>query len=181
VFCWHLCLLSSLITFTKKNETKELLNNIRSELIQNKHFEEEQYAYHQKVLRSIDSALANTEIQKKIVSNGEFHLKYIAPEGILYRYLDDVAWEVAKSHNISSRVSLKTISMLTYIYQAQARIMKSEDEVAKVLLSSESRKPENIRVTLILIRDNYKGWAVDRAPGLLKQYDDAIKVLDQEK
>jgi len=165
----------------EKNETKELLNNVRNELITNKRFEEEQYAYHQKVLRSIDSALENPEMQKKIVSTGEFHLQYIAPEGVLYRYLDDVAWEVAKSHNISSRVSLKTISMLTYIYQDQARIMKSEDEVAKVFLSSESRKPENVRVTLILIRDNYKGWAVDRAPGLLKQYDKAIKILGDEE
>ena len=165
----------------EKRETNELLNNVRNELIINKRFEEEQYAYHQKVLRSIDTALASPEIQKKIVSNDEFHLQYIAPQGVLYRYLDDVAWEVAKSHNISSRVSLKTVSMLTYIYQDQARIMKSEDEIAKVFLSSESRKPENAHVTLILIRDNYKGWAVDRAPGLIKQYDEAIKVLGDEK
>jgi hypothetical protein len=164
----------------EKNETKDLLNNIRNELIANKKAETEQYAYHQKVLKTIDSALVNPEFQQKIISGGEFHLYYIAPRGVLYRYLSAVAWEVAKGHNISSKVSLGTISMLTNIYEDQARIMKVEDEIAKVILSPESRKTENARVTLILMRDNYQGWAVDRAPGLLKQYDDAIKSLGEE-
>ena len=163
-----------------KNETRDLLNNIRNELIANKKAETEQYAYHQRVLRSIDSALVRTDLQKKIVSNDEFHLKYIAPHGVLYRYLDDIAWEVAKNHNISSRIGFKTIKLLTYIYEDQARIMKAEDEIAKVFLSRDAGKVENAHATLILIKNNYKGWAVDRAPGLLKQYDEAIKLLDEE-
>ncbi len=163
-----------------KNETRDLLINIRNELISNKKAEAEQYAYHLRVIRSIDSALVNPELQKKIVSNDEFHLKKIAPDGVLYRYLDDIAWEVAKNHNISSRISFRTIKMLTYIYQDQARIMKAEDEIAKVFLSREAGKVENAHATLILIKNNYKGWAVDRAPGLLKQYDKAIKLLGEE-
>ncbi|HEY2580899.1 MAG TPA: hypothetical protein VGI43_03790, partial [Mucilaginibacter sp.] len=134
-----------------------------------------------KVLRSIDSALANPEIQKKIVSNDEFHLNKIAPQGVLYRKLTNAAWEIAKSHDILSKIDFKTVRLLTYIYQDQDRIMKLEDEIAKVIFSSDSRKTENTRLTLILIRDNYKGWAVDRAPGLLYQYDQAIKLLGEEK
>jgi hypothetical protein len=163
----------------EKKDTGELITNIRNELITNRKLEVEQYAYQLKVLKAIDSAMASTEMQKKIVSNGEFHLNYIAPAGILYRVFDDAAWEVAKSHNISSKVDIKTIYMLTNIYTDQVRIMKVEDEVAKVIFSPESRKPENARTTLILIRDNYKGWAVDRANGLLYQYDQAIKALDK--
>ena len=161
-------------------ETRDLLDNIRKELKINRMFEKEQYAYHQQVLRSIDSALASPELQKKIVSNDEFHLKYIAPHGVIYRYLDDVAWEIAKSHNISSKVDIKTMYLLTYIYQDQARIMKVEDEIAKVFLSREAGKVENAHATLILIKNNYRGWAVDRVPGLLEQYDKAIKLLAKE-
>ncbi|MDB4901229.1 MAG: hypothetical protein JWQ63_510 [Mucilaginibacter sp.] len=109
--------------------TKDLLNSIRAELIVNKKFEEEQYAYHLKVLRSMDSALMSPEIQKQIVFNDEFHITRIAPQGVLYRYLNDVTWEVAKSHDVLSKVNLKTITMLTYIYQKQARIMKAKDEI----------------------------------------------------
>jgi hypothetical protein len=165
----------------EKNETKELLRNVRNELMANKKAETEQYAYHLQVLKSIDSALVNVDLQKKIVSNDEFHLKYIAPQGVMYRYLDDIAWEVAKNHNISAKVSFPTVKMLTYIYQDQARIMKAEDEIAKVFLSRDAGKVENAHATLILIKNNYKGWAVDRAPGLLKQYDKAIKVLGEEE
>ena len=164
----------------EKNETRDLLVNIRRELKVNRMLEKEQYAYHQQVIRSIDSALASPELQKKIVSNDEFHLQYIAPHGVLYRYLDDVAWDVAKSHNISSKIDIKTMYLLTYIYQDKARIMKVEDEIAKVFLSREAGKVENAHATLILIKNNYRGWAVDRAPGLLKQYDKAIKLLGDE-
>jgi hypothetical protein len=121
------------------------------------------------------------EIQKQIVFNDEFHITRIAPQGVLYRYLNDVAWEVAKSHDVLSKMNLKTITMLTYIYQDQARIMKAEDEIAKVFLSREAGKVENAHATLILIKNNYKGWAVDRVPGLLKQYDKAIRLLEEEK
>jgi hypothetical protein len=31
------------------------------------------------------------------------------------------------------------------------------------------------------IRDNYKGWAFDRAPGLIHQYAEAIKAVDDYK
>ena len=163
----------------EKKETRELLENIRRELVTNKQYETEQYAYHLKVLRSIDSAIKDPAIQKKIVYDDEFHLKAVAPHGVLYHYLDDVAWEVAKGHDISSKVNLKTIALLTYIYQDQARIMKVEDEIAKVFLTREAGKPENAHATLILMRDNYLGWAVDRVPGLLKQYDEAIALLDK--
>ncbi|HEY4322446.1 MAG TPA: hypothetical protein VGN20_00630 [Mucilaginibacter sp.] len=165
----------------EKRETQDLINNIRTELETNKKFETEQYAYQLKVLRSIDSALANPEIQKTIVSNDEFHLKKIAPEGILYRKLNNAAWEIAKSHDILSKIDFKTVQVLTYIYQDQDRIMKVEDEVAKVIFNEDSRKTEDAHLTLMLIRDNYNGWAVDRAPGLLKQYDKAIKLLEEEK
>jgi hypothetical protein len=167
-------------TLHEKKETKDILNNIRAELIQNKKRETEQYAYDLKILKSIDLALTNPDIQKKIVSNDEFHLTYIVPDGVLYRYLNDVAWEIAKSHNISSKISFKTVSLLTRIYGEQARIMKVEDEVAKVFLSREAGKVENAHATLILIKNNYRGWAVDRAPGLLKQYDEAIELLNNE-
>lgn len=163
----------------EKKQTNELLDNIRNELITNKKYAQEQYTYNQRVMRSIDSALADPAIQKKIINNDEFHLKYIAPQGVLYRFFDDVAWELAKSRNISSKLNIKTISMLSNIYADQTRIMKVEDEVGKVILSREARKPENAHATLVLIRDNYSAWAVDRAPALISRYDEAIKALEK--
>jgi len=162
----------------ESSETKQLLQDIRSELIKNKALVQEQYIYHQHVLKNIDSALADPRFQQQIVSNSEFHIQLLAPHGLRYRYLSDIAWQVAKLHDIASKIDLEDISLLTYIYQEdQDHIMKSEDEIAKVILDRPSRNTANIRETLILMRDNYLGWAVDRVPGLLQQYDKAIEKL----
>ena len=164
-----------------KKETNEILGNIKQELINNKKAEEDLYSYQKKILRNIDSALTHKDFQQKIIANDEFHLDYIAPEGVVNRDLNSVAWDVAKSHNITSKASFELIAKLTDIYDNQARIDKVEEKVAAVLLSRESRKPENIHATLILMRDNYKGWAFDRAPVLIARYDEAIKMLDEDK
>jgi hypothetical protein len=164
----------------EKNETHELLKNIKEELIKNKKAEQEQYTYQKMVLKNIDSALKSKEFQQKIINNDEFHLKPLAPDGIIYRDLSTVAWDVAKSNNITSKADFKLVSELTGIYLDQARIDKLEDKVADVFLRYESRKQENIRTTLILMRDNYKGWAFDRAPGLIARYDETIKLMESE-
>ncbi|HTE01381.1 MAG TPA: hypothetical protein VK668_18975 [Mucilaginibacter sp.] len=163
-----------------KKETREIMTNIKEELIKNKKAEEEQYAYQKMVLKNIDSALKSKEFQQKIISNDEFHLKYLAPDGILYRDLSTVAWDVAKGHNITSKINFDLVSKLTSIYADQARIDKLEDKVADVFLKYESRRQENIHASLVLMRDNYKGWAFDRAPGLIFKYGEAIKLMEKE-
>ncbi|MFI5160614.1 MAG: hypothetical protein ACHQHN_05020 [Sphingobacteriales bacterium] len=165
----------------EKSETRELLNNIKEELIKNKQAETDQYNYQKMILKNIDSALKSKSFQQKILSNDEFHLDYIAPEGVVNRDLNTVAWDIAKSHNITTKASFALIAKLTDIYNNQARIDKVEEKVAEVILSREARKPENIHATLVLMRDNYKGWAFDRAPAQIARYDSAIKMLEEEK
>jgi hypothetical protein len=163
----------------EKKETNEILRNIKDELIRNKKAEEEQYAYQKMVLKNIDSALKSKNFQQKIIENDEFNLSLIAPDGVLYRDLSTVAWDVAKSRDITTKADFKLISKLTDIYANQARIDKLEDKIADIFLKYESRKQENIHVSLILMRDNYKGWAFDRAPSLIAKYDEAIKMMDK--
>jgi hypothetical protein len=166
--------------FTKIHEdkqTSEILHQLRQELINNNNAEEIQYQYHLQVLHNIDSALKNEKYRKAFMDSGWVHLSVIAPQGVIRKDLDDVAWQVAKENNIVSKLNLKTYSLLTDIYDNQQRIVKSEDEIGKVLLSYDSRKPENAKTTLILMNDNYHAWAVDRAPVLLTKYKKAIKEL----
>ncbi len=161
----------------ENNETKALLKDVREELIHNEDVEKRVYSYQQSVLSKIDSALKDTHMQQEIVSNGVFNLNRIAPEGIGYPDLSDIAWQIAKQHNITSKISLEDVSLLTYIYQEQEHIIRSEQEVAKVFFDRQSRDPLKARETLILMRDNYRGWSVDRAGSLLKLYEKAINKL----
>ncbi len=166
--------------FTKIHEnqqTREVLHQLRQELINNNESEEIQYRYHLKVLQNIDSALHYEKFRKTFLDSGQVHLQAIAPDGVLREDLNDIAWQVAKQNDIFSKLNLETYRLLTDIYDNQARIAKSEDEIGKLLLSFESREPENSKSTLILMRDSYKAWAVDRAPALLNKYKRAIAEL----
>jgi hypothetical protein len=162
-----------------ERRTKEVLHQLKEELTANKKAEEEQYAYHLQVLNNIDSALHHPQFAKKFINDsGEIDLtNTIAPHGVLRHDLNDVAWQIVKQNNIFSKINLDTYSLLTDIYDNQQRITNSELEIGHVLLSFESRKPENLRTTLILVRDNYRGWAVERAPNLLRLYQQAIDKL----
>ena len=159
----------------EKENTRSILKSVVTELNQNKISIREMSSYNLQVLDKIDTALGNKNLQQQIVSNDEFHLNVIAPHGVLYRYLDNEAWTIAKNNNIMSKVDVETISILTKVYEDQNRVMKVEDEVANVILRGESRDPEKIHLTLTLIRDIYHAWAVDRTKLLLQRIDDAIK------
>src|SRR4051812_7989916 len=126
----------------EERRIKEVLHQLREELIENKKAEEIQLAYHQQVLKNIDSALHNPSFAQKVIkANGELNLSgTLAPHGVLRRDLNDVAWQVAKQNNIFSKIDLSTYSLLTDIYANQQRITNSELEIGHVLLSFESRK-----------------------------------------
>jgi hypothetical protein len=164
----------------QRENTKSLLKSIVVELNHNKKAIQEMHEYNLQVLSKIDSALLKRYLQDKIVSNDEFHLEEIAPQGVLYRYLDNEAWTIAKNNNIMSKIDIESISILTRVYDDQDRMSKVEDEVAKVIFDRASRDPAQVHKTLILIRDIYHGWAVDRVPGLLSKIDSAIGEIESD-
>jgi hypothetical protein len=163
----------------ERHHTSEVLKSLREELLENDSMEIVQYAYHLKVLNNIDSALSHPEFSKQFINNGIIHLKAIAPDGVIRNDLNDVAWQSAKQSNIVSKIDLATYSLLTNIYDNQARITNSEQLIGSVLLSRESRTDSDNRITLILMRDNYHAWTVDRAPALLDNYRKAIEILKE--
>ncbi len=162
----------------EKENTRNTLKNISVELSHNKKAIQEMNEYNLQILTKIDAALVNKKLQDELISNDEFHLKVIAPQGVLYRYLDNEAWTIAKNNNVMSKVDGETIAMLTKVYEDQGRMMKVEDEVAKVIFDRASRDPKQVHTTLILIRDIYHGWAVDRTGDLLQKIDNTIKKVD---
>jgi hypothetical protein len=159
------------------NQLHTLLRQLRQEIISNNQSEGDQYQYHLKIMRRIDSAMRFPEYAQKFINHGEVHLNVIVDSGVLRHDLNDVGWQAAKQNNIISKIDFSLYGLLTDIYDNQERIKKSEDEIGKVLLSWESRKPENLRMTLILMRDNYFAWEMERAPGLLNKYKKAIDAL----
>jgi hypothetical protein len=163
----------------ENQQAKEIVKGLRAELSENERLETEQYAYHLQVLKNIDSALHYTDYQKKFIDNGMIDFDIIAPRGVLLHDLNDVAWQVAKQANIISKIGNTEYGVLTNIYDNQERFLNLEREIAAVILSRESRMAADNRITLILVRDNYTGWVVSRAPALLNNYRKAIQMLEK--
>ena len=165
----------------ERENTRNLLKNIIVELKHNKKAIQEMHAYNLQVLCKIDSVLINKKLQAELVSNDEFNLNVIAPEGILYRSFDKEAWTVAINSNIMSKMDIESVTILTKLYEQQDEIVKVEDEAARIIFDRSSRDPKMVHQTLILIRDIYHGWAVDRVPGLLYIIDKAINNIEFEE
>ena len=68
-----------------------------------------------------------------------------------------------------SKIDFQTYSLLTDIYNNQERFLNLEPDFAKILISYESRKPENLQITLTLVHDAVYGWIVERTPSLIKK------------
>jgi hypothetical protein len=166
-------------TLHEKQQTKEILHQLKEELVVNKNFAILQYKYHQQIFRNIDSAKKDAAYGRKFLENGEIHFSVIAPKGALLRDLNDVAWQAAKQNNVVSKIDLATYSLLTDIYNNQDRIGKLEDGLGKIILTYESRRPENLQLTLTLIHDAYYAWVVERTPNLINLYQQAIDKLEQ--
>ena len=162
----------------EKENTRNIMKSIVAELKQNKTSLQEMNLYNLQVLNNIDSVIVNKKLQQQLVSDDAFKLKVIAPQGALYRYLNNEAWTIAKNNNIMSKVDIETLTILTKVYEDQSRVMKVEDEVAKVILNRDSRDLAKIHSTLIIIKDIYHAWAVDRNEGLLQRIEEAIKKVE---
>jgi hypothetical protein len=166
--------------FHEQQHTRDIIQGLKEELSENYRMEKEQYAYHTQIVLRIDSALVDTVKQKKFIVNGVIQLDKLIPQGVLLHDLNDIAWQVAKENNIISKIDLKTYGLLADIYANQERIKNTEPEIANVLLSRESRTAVSNRITLILLKDNYIGWAIGRAPQLIEKYRKALEELSKE-
>jgi hypothetical protein len=161
-----------------RENTHSLIREISQELRQNRKNILEIKDYDAGILGKINQALTNKSLQDSIVENDVFHLDLIAPQGALYRYLNNEAWTVAKNNDIISRLDVETSSLLTRVYEDQTRMMKVEDEVARVIMDRASRDPRQIHTTLILIRDIYHAWAVDRTDAVVQRIDETLKKME---
>ena len=165
----------------EKKKTNEVLHQLKDELSENLRLEKDQYNYHLQLISKLDSGINNPEIAAGFISDGALHVNkmFPPPYGVMKHDLNDVAWQIAKQNNIVSKIDISTYNLLNDIYNNQQRITGSEEKIAAVLLSYESRKTENIKTTLILLRDNFYGWDVQRAPNLLNLYKKAIDKLSK--
>ncbi|HWB25005.1 MAG TPA: hypothetical protein VG738_05975 [Chitinophagaceae bacterium] len=161
----------------EKEQAKEILHQLREEMIQNKKAAQLQYEYDLHVFALIDSAKKNPAFAKQFLDSGKIHINVLMPHGAIYQDLNDVAWQEAKQNDIFARIDYETYSLLTDVYNNQERFLNLEPDLARLLISFDARKTENIQVTLTMVHDIFYAWIVERTPSLLQKYQKAIDKL----
>ena len=74
----------------ENQKTREVMHQLREELVTNRKAEEIQLRYHLQVIKNIDAALADPALAQQFINDGSLNLKIIAPEGVLC--LDLMMW-----------------------------------------------------------------------------------------
>src|ERR1700759_1442522 len=95
-----------------KNKDREILRQLKDELIANKNDAQDQYTYHLQVFKLIDSAKNNAAFAKKFLDSEKVHLSVIMPLGATRHDLKDVAWQLAKQNDVISKIDYGTYSLL---------------------------------------------------------------------
>lgn len=162
-----------------KNKQHEILHQLKDELTANKNDAQDQYNYHLQVFKLIDSAKNYPAFAKKFLDSGKIHLRIIMPLGATRHDLKDVAWQLAKQNDVISKIDYDTYSLLESTYSNQEKILNLEPSLEKILISYDSRKPENLQTTLTLIHDALYGWVVERTPELIEKYQKATDLLSK--
>ena len=162
-----------------KNKADGILHQLKLELMSNRDDVIEQAKYHEQVFKLIDSAKHNAAFAQKFLDSGVIHLNVIMPQGALLHDLKDAAWQEAKENDVFTRIDFDTYSELSSIYSNQQRFLNVEPSTEKVFISYDSRKQENLQVTLTLVHDLVYGWAYARTDSLVKKYQIAIDKLSK--
>jgi hypothetical protein len=168
-----------LTSLHERKKAGEILHQLKEELIANKSDAQEQYAYYQQVFNLIDSAKHDTAFSKQFLENGKIHFNLIMPHGALLHDLKETAWQQAKENDVFSTLNYDTYSLLTNIYSSQERFLNLEPTLEKIFFSYESRKQENLDVTLTLLHDALYAWVAQRTPELIENYQKGIDALSK--
>lgn len=163
----------------ERRQTRQILRNIREEITRNQQVVQALVSYHDTVVNNIVAVMTNDSLANTLVSKTGFDFFQMAPQGIIRGNINSTSWEIARNSNIAIRSNYKTTALLTEVYAQQTSVKDVAAALLAVYNSREVHKKENLRETLILLKNHFdelKGLE----SGLLFYYEKALKELEQD-
>lgn len=167
-------------TVIENRETKNMLANIRLEIVENKGALGKEMDRHKLIMNNIDSIFHVDGNYEALWENGQFNSKEIAPSGFFQEIIRDVAWEVAVQNNITSRVDFSTATVLYEAYTHQRFVLQSVNEMLNILYQREMYDKEKLNETVNLLRITVREFR-GRERKLLILYENALEQLSINK
>lgn len=161
-----------------KKETKIILKNIQLELESNLESAKQLRTYHLKVRENLINAYEKDSLVNVFFDDFLFNIYTIAPKGILQEDFSNIAWEVARQENISSRIDFEISRLLFDSYDQQESVFKTINELLLVLDQRETQRKENITESALLI-GRHLNEAIGQEQNMILYYESALKQLSE--
>jgi hypothetical protein len=164
--------------YNEKVQTEKILVNIKEEISENQKFLDNLIPYHQKVSESINRIIKSDSLESKLFTDDGIAIAEFAPNGIMQGTFNDIVWTVAKTDQISNRVSLDKSRVLYEVYEQQQIVNSTIRRLLDLFYSREIHRKNllNENATLINLLFNE---LTSQEKDLNYRYKNALQFLDE--
>ena len=163
----------------ERGKTAKMLANIETEITNNQVILKKWKSYHEDVLQNIQKAYEQDSLEATFFPEEHFILYKVAPNGIIQATLTNIAWEIGKQNNISSRIDFEKSLVLYEAYDQQAIIGQTIDLIIEHLTNREILRKELLQESVFLLADGFNELTGQEGV-LLRDYENALKVLKEK-
>jgi len=162
----------------EKQEAKDLLTTINSEVKDNTQLLEYWYPYHQEIYNNLDSLADDDAFIKDFINDKNIVFERLFTRStFMGRRPANDAWEIAKSHPLIVKIDYDKYTILSRIYNQQFVTYESAEKMFELLFGSKDvNTEENAKANLDILSDRIKEF-VAREKRLLSYYKDGQEIL----
>ena len=161
-----------------KQESDNLLEVIKLEVIDNINLMEQLTLYHQEMHKNLDSLSKNEEFIAEFIKDKSILFNTLFTKGtFLHRYPGNDAWDIAKSHPLIVNIDYDKLLILSKIYNQQKLTFEPMDEMFKLHDSKDINIEKEAKSNLKSI-SNHIHEIASRELRLMYYYEEAEEILD---
>jgi len=166
--------------YNEKVQTEKTLINIKEEIAENQKFLETLIPYHEKISKSLGLIIKNDSLESKLFKDDGLAIWEFAPSGIMQGTFNDIVWTVAKTDQISNRVSLDKSRVLYEVYEQQQIVNFTIRKILDLFYSREIHRKNLLHENVTLINLLFNELT-SQEKDLNYRYENAIQFLDENQ
>lgn len=163
----------------ERGKTEKIVANIQKELTKNQKILTDLRVYHQSVLENIGEIYAQDSLEAVFFPGNAFLFHKAAKDGVMQESLSDIAWEIGKQNNISSRIDFEKSLLLHEAYEQQRIVNETIDDIVAHLSNREIMRKELLDESVRVLA-RYFNELTGQESVLLRDYKNALEVLKEK-
>lgn len=164
----------------ERGKTEKMLKNIKIEIQNNHTILKDLKEYHSNVFKNIQTAYEQDSLESTFFPGNFFIINKVADNGIIQQTLTDIAWEIGKQNNISSRIEFESSLVLYEAYDQQKVVNETIDLLVSHLSTREILRKELLGESVFMIGREFNEL-IGQEGVLLRDYENALEILKEKE